>query len=375
MRRTRGHRGEFFHERRVLLALDQHLGDTGQTLTNTDHTAENLPYRFLSDDGVMSSLSNRQFGLDVLTGLSEKPKHLASRYFYDDEGSKLFAKICDSADYYPTATETEILTAYRAQIFDKIGTSRPINIVDLGAGDGRKTTLLLDHCLEHEIDARFVPIDISEGAMRELLRRTRDERPTLPVSGIVADYFDGLHWLSQRNERRNVVLFLGSNIGNFNKYQGRVFLRQLWEALNPDDLMLIGFDLKKDIEILLRAYNDDMGLTSAFNLNLLKRINNELQADFDIEQFRHYSTYDVESGAMESYLVSLTCQRVFIDALHQSFEFDAWEAIHTEYSYKYLETDVAELADATDFRPIGQWYDGRRWFSDQLWRVEKNITL
>ncbi|MEL6760523.1 MAG: L-histidine N(alpha)-methyltransferase [Myxococcota bacterium] len=336
-------------------------------------TPDALPYRLLQAEEISGSLSSRQFGLDVLTGLSEKPKRLPSRYFYDDEGSRLFARICDNADYYPTSSETEILTAHRGQILGQIGNTRPLNIVDLGAGDGRKTMILLDHCLENGIDARFVPIDISEGAMRDLVQTVTDKRPKLDVSGIVADYFDGLHWLSQRNDRRNVVLFLGSNIGNFNKYQTRVFLRQLWEALNPHDLVLVGFDLKKDIEILLRAYNDAEGLTASFNLNLLTRINRELGANFDLERFRHYGTYDVQSGAMESYLVSLSRQSVFIEALHQTFEFDEWEAVHTEYSYKYLESDIAGLAHATDFRPIGHWYDSRHWFTNHLWRVEKSV--
>lgn len=331
-------------------------------------------YRILGPDEVTASLSSRQFGLDVLTGLSEKPKHLPSRYFYDDEGSRLFSAICDSPDYYPTRCETEILETYGHQILERVGTKRPINIVDLGAGDGRKTMLLLDQCASLGIDAHFVPIDISEGAMSELVDAVAEARPTLRVEGLVADYFDGLHWLSQSNDRRNVVLFLGSNIGNFNKYQSRVFLRQLWEALNPHDLLLTGFDLKKDIDVLLRAYNDPAGVTARFNLNLLTRINRELGANFDTDRFRHYGTYDVTSGAMESYLVSLARQSVYIESLHQTFEFEPWEAVHTEYSYKYLETDIEGLAVATDFRPIGHWYDSRHWFTNHLWRVEKSVA-
>ncbi|MEO1171737.1 MAG: L-histidine N(alpha)-methyltransferase, partial [Myxococcota bacterium] len=158
-----------------------------------------------------------------------------------------------------------------------------------------------------------------------------------------------------------------------NAHQSRVFLRQLWESLNPHDLVLIGFDLKKDIDVLLRAYNDSEGLTAQFNLNLLTRINRELGGNFDVNRFRHYGTYDVQSGAMESYLVSLAQQTVYIDSLHQTFEFQPFEAVHTEYSYKFLETDIANLAEATDFRPIGHWYDSRHWFTSHLWRVEKSV--
>ncbi|MEM6731613.1 MAG: L-histidine N(alpha)-methyltransferase [Myxococcota bacterium] len=330
-------------------------------------------YRRLDADEITNPLSSRQFSLDVLTGLSEKPKRLPSRYFYDDEGSRLFSAICDNGDYYPTRSETEILETYLDQILDQVGNTRPINVVDLGAGDGRKTMVFLDRCSARGIDAQFVPIDISEGAMRDLVEKMGNERPELSVQGIVADYFDGLHWLSQSKDRLNLVLFLGSNIGNFNKYQARVFLRQLWEALNPHDLLFTGFDLKKDIDILLRAYNDSEGLTARFNLNLLTRINRELGANFDTNRFRHYGTYDVQSGAMESYLVSLAWQSVYIDSLHQTFEFEPFEAVHTEYSYKFLETDIEELAAATDFRPIGHWYDSRHWFTNHLWRVEKSV--
>lgn len=336
--------------------------------------APRASYRELSPNEITNSLSSRQFGLDILAGLSEKPKRLSSRYFYDDHGSQLFAAICDSSDYYPTQCETEILGRNKAEIIRTIGTERPINLVDIGAGDGRKTLTLLDECAHAGIDTQFVPIDISKGAMDQLVRRLSSERPDLKVSGIVADYFDGLHWLSRSNERLNVVLFLGSNIGNFNAHQSRVFLRQLWESLNPDDLVLTGFDLKKDIDVLLRAYNDTEGITAQFNLNLLERINRELGGNFDLAKFRHYGTYDVQSGAMESYLVSLEQQRVTIDALHQTFDFDAFEAVHTEYSYKYLETDIGALAAATDFRVVSNWYDSRRWFTNHLWSVSKTVT-
>ncbi|MEO0815189.1 MAG: L-histidine N(alpha)-methyltransferase, partial [Myxococcota bacterium] len=174
--------------------------------TEKQQTVREQSYRRLSADEVAASLSSRQFGLDVLTGLSEKPKKLPSRYFYDDEGSRLFSAICDAGDYYPTRCETEILETYGEQILEQVGRDRPINIVDLGAGDGRKTLLLLDQCKQLGIDAQFVPIDISEGAMRELVDALSNSRPNLQVRGLVADYFDGLHWLSQRKDRRNVVL-------------------------------------------------------------------------------------------------------------------------------------------------------------------------
>ena len=170
------------------------------------------------------------------------------------------------------------------------------------------------------------------------------------------------------------MLFLGSNIGNFDAVRARAFLRRLWGSLHENDRVLIGFDLKKDIELLLAAYDDSRGVTSAFNLNLLRRMNRELGADFDVDAFRHFGTYDVFSGAMESYLVSLEAQVVRVAALQQSFAFDAWEPVHTEYSYKYLRSDVEALADDTGFVCETRFEDARGWFLDALWRVEKGAS-
>ncbi len=166
-------------------------------------------------------------------------------------------------------------------------------------------------------------------------------------------------------------MFLGSSIGNFNRDASRVFLHSLWNSLNANDYALIGFDLKKDIELLLRAYNDSRGVTREFNLNLLRRINRELGGDFDMQRFRHYASYNVFSGAMESYLVSRESQNVMIHDIGESFSFDPWEPIHTEYSYKYLESDIAKLAEDTRFAPVTQFYDSDRFFTDVLWRVQK----
>jgi L-histidine N-alpha-methyltransferase len=193
----------------------------------------------------------------------------------------------------------------------------------------------------------------------------------LRINGIVAEYFHGLKWLGKLEKYRNLVLFLGSNLGNFNKPQSRVFLRNLWNTLNDGDLMLTGFDLKKDIDLMQKAYNDSKGLTSEFNLNLLRRINTELGGNFDLSKFRHYSSYDVFSGAMESYLVSLEAQTVFIKEIGQTFSFKAWEPIHTEYSYKYLESDIEELAEATGFLVEKKLYDSKRYFVDYIWKVNK----
>lgn len=315
-----------------------------------------------------------EFALDVLEGLSERPKRLSSRWFYDARGSDLFARIMDIPQYYPTDCEREILERHAADIVAPMTSSR-FNLVDLGAGDGRKTMILLQHLQRIGADVCYVPIDISEVAIAGLVESIEEQMPALEVRGLVSEYTDGLRWLhAQPNPSPNLVLFLGSNIGNFNKAQARGFLRRLWSALKTDDHVLVGFDLKKDIDLLLSAYNDPQGITAAFNLNLLGRINRELGGNFDVDKFRHFGTYDVFSGAMESYLVSLVAQQVFIEAIGVDFEFDPWEPIHTEYSYKYLESDVDQLAGASGFEIAGRFHDRRRWFTDALFRAVKSET-
>ena len=325
-------------------------------------------YRVLDSADVSAIAGARRLASDVLMGLADRPRRLSSRCFYDDEGSRLFQQITGRAEYYPARCEAEILHSYKDCILDAVGHDTPFTIVDLGAGDGHKTNILLAQAIERALDVTFVPIDISEAAMDGLVKATAKHFPALPVSGVVAEYFDGMHYL-RSSERRNLVLFLGSNIGNFRSDRSRAFLRQMWDALSDNDLMLIGFDLKKDVGVLLEAYNDPV--TAEFNLNLLTRLNRELGADFNREGWQHFATYNVLSGAMESYLVSRRRQAVRVRDLRQSFDFDPFEPIHTEYSYKYLDSDIDHLAATTGFDVVGRWYDQKRYFADVLWRVNK----
>lgn len=312
---------------------------------------------------------SREFAIDVLEGLAGTPRKLSSRWFYDEKGSEIFARIMDVPQYYLTNAEHEILETYAQQICEPLA-GKSFNLVDLGAGDGRKTLMLLRHLDAIGADVTYVPIDISEGAMADVVSRVKAALPNVKVRGIVAEYTDGLRWLQAKaNAQPNLVLFLGSNVGNFNRAQSEAFLRRLWTALAPDDRVLIGFDLKKDIDLLLSAYNDPQGVTSSFNLNLLTRINRELGANFDITKWRHYGTYNVFSGAMESYLVSLEHQEVTIDEIGQTFSFAAWEPIHTEFSYKYLDSDIESFAAATGYTIDARFTDRRGWFVNSLWRV------
>ncbi len=316
----------------------------------------------------------QDLAVDVLVGLSEKPKRLPSRLFYDAQGSELFEAITDLDEYYLTRKEFEIFHNHGDELLAPV-LNRPFNLVDLGAGDGRKTAVLLERLVAMGADVRYTPLDISESAMDNLVHKMNKRFPSLEIRGLVSEYFDGIRWLSTNSDRRNLVLFLGSNIGNFNKAQARGFLRRLWNALGQGDLALIGFDLKKDIDTLLAAYNDSKGVTRQFNLNLLQRLNDELGANFNLDNFRHYGTYNADAGAMESHLVSLTHQEVHIQALSATFTFEPWEPIHTEYSYKYLESDIDSLARFTGYDVLMRRFDSQRWFCDALWQVQKGGAI
>lgn len=327
-------------------------------------------YRILQPHDVKVSKSQQEFALDVLLGLSQSPKTVSSKYLYDAEGDRLFKQIMELPEYYLTRCELEIMQNHKDEIADLIG-GDPFNLVELGPGDGHKTEILLEHFLERGLDFRYVPIDISEAAVQGLVGGLAENCPHLIIEGLVAEYFDGLEWLSNLNEQHNVVLFLGSNIGNFNHSEARVFLYSLWNDFNDGDHILIGFDLKKDTPQLVRAYNDSQGITAQFNLNLLRRINRELGGNFNLDQFQYYSSYNVLSGAVESYLVSCNKQVVYIETLNQSFCFQAWEPLHTEYSYKFLESDISLLAEETGFNIVNQLCDSKQYFTDSLWQVRK----
>lgn len=329
-----------------------------------------IQYKVLQPHDMQVSKSHQEFALDTLLGLSKSPKAMSSKYLYDSEGDKLFQQIMQLPEYYPTQCEFEIFENHKDEIVELLGNGR-VNLVELGVGDGQKTEILLQHSMKRGLDFRYVPIDISETAVQGLAGSLDQYSPHLEMEGLVAEYFDGLKWLSNTKHEHNVVLFLGSNIGNFSRSEAKVFLHSLWNALNNGDHILIGFDLKKDIQQMVRAYNDTQGITAQFNLNLLHRINRELGADFNVDQFQYYNSYNVFSGAMESYLVSRQRQVVYIETLNQTFTLEPWEPIHTEYSHKYLESDITTLAEETGFQDIRRFYDLRHYFVDCVWQVRK----
>lgn len=314
--------------------------------------------------------SQQEFAIDVLIGLSHSPKWLPCKYIYDKRGSLLFKQIMALPEYYLTNCETEILATHKETIIDKIGKQK-INLVELGAGNGEKTKILLQEMITKDIDFTLIPIDISPDAVMDFTKSLKKQMPGIKIKGLVSEYFKGIRWLSNLNHCTNVILFLGSNIGNFEPSEADVFLSSLWNACNDGDYLFIGFDLKKDIQLLLNAYNDSKGVTAEFNLNLLRRINKELGGNFNLEEFKYYSTFDVLSGAIKSYLLSQKKQFVVIEELNRMFSFKSWESIHTESSYKFLVDDIIKLAKKNGFIIIENFFDSKSYFVDSLWQVKK----
>src|SRR5829696_2280984 len=291
-----------------------------------------------------------QFAQDVLTGLSSEPKSLSSKYFYDDEGSRLFQQIMHLPEYYLTRSEFEIFENQADEIFKSFANgSNAFDLIELGAGDGTKTAVLVSHFLDRNADISYLPIDISQEALDALSAKFTKEFPALKTETLRGDYFKILESLKGKGERRKVLLFLGSNIGNFSREQSVDFFRQLRAVMNDNDLLFVGFDLQKDPHVIVRAYDDSQGVTAEFNLNLLRRINRELGGNFDLEKFSHYALYRPNECAARSFLISRDEQSVYIERLNKTFHFEAWEPIFMEISQKYNLEMIEDLAQTSSF--------------------------
>jgi L-histidine Nalpha-methyltransferase len=309
------------------------------------------------------------FAKDVLAGLSKHPKQLSSKYFYNDKGDELFQEIMHLPEYYPTRCEYEILNNNKAEFLKIFPHDNFFQLIDLGAGDGLKTTLLLEYFLEQKVDFEFTPIDISQNAIDKLIEKIHRKLPQLKATGVANDYFEALNRFKEKKNVKKVVLFLGSNIGNFQHKEALAFLHKVYKNLNKGDLMLIGFDLKKDPRVILNAYDDNKGITAAFNYNLLIRMNDELDANFILPQFSHAPAYDPVTGELRSFIISKCKQTVKIGKLNKLFHFEQWEAILTEYSNKYDLGGIELMAKSSGFEVLKNYFDKRCFFADSLWRV------
>lgn len=309
-----------------------------------------------------------EFARDILNGLRSEPKRLSSKYFYNPLGDLLFQKIMELDEYYLTRSEFEILDRQKSEILTAfLGEDESFRLVELGAGDGTKTKVLLEYFTAQGIPYAYTPIDISEHVLDQLKDKLIRQIPSLRIEPIPGDYFDALGELKRNHDLKEVVLFLGSTIGNFDFEGGVQFLKRLSDELSSGDLLFIGFDLKKDPEVILNAYNDKEGITADFNLNLLDRINDELEANFDRSAFKHYPTYDPISGESKSYLISKVDQVVYLKGIDEIIEFEANEPIFMEVSQKYSPKMIDDLAERTGFKPVGKFFDQRYFFVDVLW--------
>jgi L-histidine Nalpha-methyltransferase len=307
------------------------------------------------------------FAGDVRLGLSARPKTLASKYLYDDLGSALFEVICRLPEYYLTRAEASILQAHSQEIIDAVGGT--MEIVELGSGTAVKTRLLLDAALKRQPTLRYRPIDISSSAVLETTAALNHEYPNIHVEALTTDYLDGLTRLSPNGVARRLILFLGSNIGNFEPYEAQRTLDAVRQALRPGDTFLVGADLRKDRATLESAYNDSLGVTAAFNKNLLLRIDRELGGHFDLAAWSHRATYNEAEGRVEMHLVSESRQEVPIDAIGATFAFDKNETIHTESSYKYEPQQIERLARDAGFEIVRTWSDSADAFGSNLLRA------
>jgi dimethylhistidine N-methyltransferase len=302
--------------------------------------------------------SSDEFGRDVAAGLTASPKRLACRYFYDAEGSALFDAICELPEYYLTRTETAILRAYAGDI----AASFPgdVTLVELGSGSAIKTRLLLEAFLRSRSQLRYVPIDICRPVLEASAARLLHEFANLEITAVAAEYHQGLQQLRAEAGRPKLILWLGSNIGNFDRAEAARFLGQVRGTMTAADRLLIGVDLRKDKAILEAAYDDAAGVTAAFNLNLLARINRELEGTFDVRAFEHRAVYDEVAGRIEMYLVSTQPQRVHIGRTGLEVAFAAGEMVHTENSYKYSPAEIDDLCAAAGLAIEHSYFDAER---------------
>jgi L-histidine Nalpha-methyltransferase len=311
--------------------------------------------------------SRDQLLAEVLAGLGRRPRSLPSHCFYDARGSRLFQWISNLPEYYLTRVEREILEEHAEAILAPLRVPR-CTVVDLGAGDGHKTRLLLHGLARCGTEVTYSPVDVSQAALDEASARVRADLPGVGVRPLRDTYAGALRALArERAPGPRLVLFLGSSIGNLEHEAATAFLRELRRALHPGDHALVGFDMVKPLPLLQGAYDDPQGVTRAFNLNLLARLNRELGADFDMGAFRHVATWDPLRPAMESWLEATREQVVRVG--RSTLRFAAGERIHTEISCKYSDAQITAFAAAAGFAEVARFSDRAGWFVDALWRA------
>ena len=309
------------------------------------------------------------FAKEVMNGLCKKRKKLNPTLFYDQKGSELFEQICMQPEYYLTVTEYKIIIE-NINLLLKLYDNKEVCIVELGSGSSKKTTILLNYFLEKQNgNLHYFPIDISQEFLYKSSLNLQSDLPKVIIHPIASDYFGGLEivtkFLNSQDTIPNnkIILFLGSSLGNFKPKDAIIFLRNIREKVNKEDSLLIGFDLQKKKNILEAAYNDVEGITAKFNLNILERINKELDGEFNLKNFEHLAYYNQFKNRIEMHLISKVKQKVRINKLNQVFVFEEGETILTEYSYKYNLKSIEELANSSNFKVEKNFLDKNEWFN------------
>jgi len=311
---------------------------------------------------------------DVLAGLGKASKSLPPWLFYDAIGSKLFEQITELPEYYLTRTERGIFATHANQMIDAARTgpqnsaAENLTVIELGAGTATKTRILIAAVLSRQLNATFYPIDVSETALRIAEEDLKSDFPHLKVRPLLGDYSQGLNQLASTPGRK-LVLYIGSSIGNFELSKAGNLLRSVGKGLRRGDALLLGVDLVKDAGLLRAAYNDSQGVTARFNLNILSRISRELDADFDLNAFRHVAEWNPRASRMEIYVESMRPQTVWIAGIGMEIQFRKGERIHTENSYKFTDAMVEKVLSAGGFALERCWKDPKGWFGVYLARI------
>lgn len=313
-------------------------------------------------------MHQKTFRTDIYKGLKSKPKSLPSKYFYDAKGDVLFQKIMACDDYYLTNADNEIFSMQTKALAETLMTDeQSFDVVELGAGDATKSTYLLQEWQQSGVDFTYFPIDISSSMISYLETEMPNRIPNLQVKGFTGEYLEQVRKAYEHSKRKKIMLFLGSSIGNFELHEAHNFLRNLYDEMQFGDVLLVGFDLKKNPHQILKAYNDSEGITRDFNLNLLDRINAELGADFDVSNFEHFPIYNPLSGACRSFLISQKDQKVnFPDG--NTIDFQAYEAIDMELSQKFSIDDIDTIAMRIGFKKQTYFFDSNKYYCNAIWK-------
>ena len=345
------------------------MKSSSSRLSETKRLANSFDNRLYLEQLVTPSIPSEIAGSDVINGLSQKPKSLPPRYFYDDRGSKLFELICELPEYYLTRTETDILQEYASAIALLTG---PAEIVELGSGSSTKTRILLNAYSKLEYPLRYLPIDISETILESSAYQLLTDYPSLEVHGIVSTYDLALAKLTPSPLPTRMICFLGSTLGNLNPEECNIFFSQIVGAMRVGEYFLLGVDLHKSKDILEPAYNDSQGVTAAFNLNMLQHLNRLFEGNFDLTQFQHWAFYNEKSHQIEMHLQSKRSQTVELRSLNLNVQFEEGETIRSEISRKFDLKIIQEELSQRCLVPLQVWTDKNHRFGLMLLQLQSN---